>query len=62
MDIKTVKKQNGLNFKNETVLTSYLITYNNSNRVKSVPLDEENTDYQTIQEWVSEGNTIEEAD
>ena len=62
MDIKTVKKQNGLNFKNETVLTSYLITYNNSNRVKSVPLDEENTDYQTIQEWVAEGNTIEEAD
>ena len=62
MDIKTVKKQNGLNFKNETVLTSYLITYNNSNRVKSVPLDEENTDYQTIQEWVAEGNVIEEAD
>mgnify|MGYP003116555893 FL=1 len=62
MDIKTVKKQNGLNFKNETVLTSYLITYNNSNRVKSVPLDELNTDYQTIQEWVADGNTIEEAD
>ena len=62
MDIKTVKKQNGLNFKNETVLTSYLITYNNSNRVKSVPLDEANTDYQTIQEWVAKGNTIEEAD
>ena len=62
MDIKTVKKQNGLNFKNETVLTSYLITYNNSNRVKSVPLDEENTDYQTIQEWVAKGSTIEEAD
>ena len=62
MDIKTVKKQNGLNFKNETVLTSYLITYNNSNRVKSVPLDEENPVYQTIQEWVAKGNTIEEAD
>ena len=62
MDIKTVKKQNGLNFKNETVLTSYLITYNNSNRVKSVPLDELNTDYQTIQEWVADGNTIEEVD
>ena len=62
MDIKTLKKKYGLNFKNETVLTSYLITYNNSNRVKSVPLDEENTDYQTIQEWVAKGNTIEEAD
>jgi hypothetical protein len=58
MDIKTVKKQYGLNFKNETVLTSYLITYNNSNRVKSVPLDEANTDYQEILEWVAAGNTI----
>ena len=27
-----------------------------------VPLDEANTDYQAIQEWVAEGNTIEEAD
>ena len=58
MNIKTVEKQNGLNSKNETVLTSYLITYNNSNLVKSVPLDEANTDYQTIQEWVAAGNTI----
>jgi len=28
----------------------------------SVPLDPDNTDYQAIQEWVAEGNTIEEAD
>jgi hypothetical protein len=28
----------------------------------SVPLDEDNTDYQEIQEWVADGNTIEEAD
>jgi len=28
----------------------------------SVPLDTENTHYQAIQEWVSAGNTIEEAD
>ena len=27
-----------------------------------VPLDEANSDYQEIQEWVAEGNTIEEAD
>tara|TARA_R100001594_G_scaffold83891_2_gene118445 strand:- start:1585 stop:1758 length:174 start_codon:yes stop_codon:yes gene_type:complete len=27
-----------------------------------VPLDEDNTDYQEIQEWVAKGNTIEEAD
>ena len=28
----------------------------------SVPLDPANTDYQAIQEWVAEGNKIEEAD
>ena len=28
----------------------------------SIPLDPENTEYQAIQEWVAEGNTIEEAD
>ena len=27
-----------------------------------VPISTDNTDYQAIQEWVSEGNTIEEAD
>jgi hypothetical protein len=28
----------------------------------SVPMNEENTDYQAILKWVAEGNTIEEAD
>ena len=41
---------------------SYQVTYTNSKVVKSVPLDEANTDYQEIQKWVEEGNTIEEAD
>jgi len=27
-----------------------------------IPIDTANTDYQAIQEWVSAGNTIEEAD
>ena len=27
-----------------------------------VPLDENNSDYAAIQDWVAEGNTIEEAD
>jgi len=26
--------------------------------IKSVPLDEANTDYQAIQEWISEGDTV----
>jgi len=30
--------------------------------IMSVPVDEANTDYQAILEWVAEGNTIEEAD
>ena len=37
---------------------SYQVTYVNSNIVKSVPLDEANSDYQAIQEWIAEGNTV----
>ena len=37
---------------------SYQVTYVNSNRVKSVPLSETNTDYQAIQEWIAAGNTV----
>ena len=37
---------------------SYQVTYVNSNRVKSVPLDEVNTDYQAIQEWIAEGGVV----
>ena len=42
----------------ENVFDGYQVTYVNSNRVKSVPLAEDNTDYQAIQEWISAGNTI----
>ena len=42
----------------ENVFDSYQVTYVNSNIVKSVPLDEANTDYQAIQEWISAGNTV----
>jgi hypothetical protein len=37
---------------------SYQVTYVNSNIVKSVPLATANTDYQAIQEWIAEGNTV----
>jgi hypothetical protein len=37
---------------------NYQVTYQNSDIVKSVPLDEANTDYQAIQEWISAGNTV----
>jgi len=38
--------------------TSYKITYINSNRTKIVPLDPANKDYQAIQEWIAEGNSV----
>ncbi len=37
--------------------TCYKVTYSN-NVVSFVPLNEANTDYQAIQEWISEGNTV----
>mgnify|MGYP003142305690 FL=1 len=52
--IDTVTKNYGIN--NE--FCSYQVTYVNSNRVKSVPLDEANTDYQAIQEWIADGGTV----
>jgi hypothetical protein len=37
---------------------SYQVTYTNSNIVKSVPLDPDNKDYQAVQKWIAEGNTV----
>ena len=37
---------------------SYQVTYVNSNREKSVPLDESNRHYQAIQEWIADGGTV----
>ena len=36
---------------------SYQVTYLDG-KILSVPLDEANTDYQAIQTWISEGNTV----
>jgi hypothetical protein len=36
---------------------SYKMTLTNG-QLWYVPLDEANTDYQAIQEWISEGNTV----
>ena len=43
------------------ILGSYKMVLEND-RILFVPLDEANSDYKKIQEWVAEGNTIEEAD
>ena len=50
--INTVEK---IYFLNEFV--NYKMTLNN-NEVWSVSLDEANTDYQAIQEWIAEGGVV----
>jgi hypothetical protein len=53
--INTVTKNYNMN----NVFCSYQVTYVNSDKVNSVPLDEANTDYQAIQEWAAiDGNNI----
>jgi hypothetical protein len=36
---------------------NYKVTYSN-NEIWYVPLDESNTDYQAIQEWIADGGTV----
>ena len=36
----------------------YKVTYINSNKIKLVPLIEDNTDYQAIQQWIADGGTV----
>ena len=39
-----------------------IIYTDGSHRELHIPMDNENTDYQKVLEWVAAGNTIEEAD
>jgi len=43
------------NMKNE--FADYKTTLSNG-KIWFIPLDEANTDYQAIQQWISEGNTV----
>ena len=54
--IQSVKKINYMGS-----LAHYKLEYTNG-ETWQVPHDEENRQYQEIQEWVAEGNTIQEAD
>ena len=36
----------------------YKVTYVNSNKIKIVPLNEANTDFQEVQQWIADGNTV----
>ena len=67
--IKSVKKYNQKKWNKDTesydagTLVAYLLEYEDGTKPKlTVPLDENNRHYQEIQEWVAEGNTIQEAD
>ena len=42
----------------EGTFVGYIITYKNSDRITSVPLNEANTDYQAIQEWIANGGVV----
>ena len=51
--ISTVEKQ----YFNNEWLNNYIVTLDDSS-VIIVPHDTSNTDYQEIQEWIAEGNTV----
>ena len=57
--IQSVKKK--MNSERPSEIDVLLMTLEDGT-VHHVCLSEENTDYQAIQEWVADGNTIEEAD
>ena len=59
MNILNVKK---LNSPIDEKLSSYLVITDNNKIQLTVPIAEDNTDYQAILKWVAEGNTIQEAD
>jgi len=40
-----------------TIFQNYKVTLND-NTILYVPLDEANTDYQAIQEWIAEGGVV----
>ena len=43
-------------YQNE-IFSYYKLTKTNG-KIYQVPLDEANTDYQAIQEWIADGNTV----
>ena len=51
--IQSVEKYYNL----DGIFRNYKVTKTDSS-IWFVPLDEANTDYQAIQEWIAEGNTI----
>tara|TARA_R100000234_G_scaffold48199_1_gene28839 strand:+ start:3329 stop:3529 length:201 start_codon:yes stop_codon:yes gene_type:complete len=55
ININTVEKHyNPTN--NEFV--NYKVSFTNNDLISFVPVDEANTDYQTIQQWIADGGTV----
>jgi len=51
-----VEKFYSKNLDGTSIFNSYIITIRDI--IKYVPLDPANSDYQAIQEWIAEGNTV----
>ena len=41
----------------ESIFQTYKVTYDNGD-ISFVPVNEANTDYQAIQEWIADGGTV----
>ena len=62
MNITSAKYLNQIIDYDKNAKENYSIKAVIDNETMFVPLDPNNRHYQAIQEWVAEGNTIEEAD
>tara|TARA_R100000988_G_C3879297_1_gene107527 strand:- start:6 stop:200 length:195 start_codon:yes stop_codon:yes gene_type:complete len=64
MDFKnaTIKYKNGVDGTSNAYIKVTYPPVNGSIKSLSVPIDNDNTEYQEILAWVAAGNTIEEAD
>ena len=47
------REDNSISYVNSTIKVT-----TSDNKIMFVPLDEANSDYQAIQEWIAEGNTV----
>ncbi len=58
----TIKYKNGVDGTSNACIKVTYPPVNGSIKSLSVPIDNDNTEYQEILAWVAAGNTIEEAD
>jgi len=59
---KSIKYNKNFEGKKNAVNVIFNADTNGFERVLSIPIDDANTDYQEIQKWVADGNTIQEAE